>query len=170
MHPVSAVQIEYNPWSLEIEGEAGTNLLATCRELGVAVVAYSPLGRGLLTGNISTTSEFATGDNRPIMPRFSAENLARNQPVVDALRAMAERKGCTIAQLTLAWVLAQGDDFFPIPGTKRIKYLEDNVGALKVVLTPEEEGQIRSLIDRTGIAGTRGIPGILNEYADTPPL
>lgn len=114
VHPIAAVQVEYSPFTTDIE-DPQTNLLATCRELGVAIVAYSPLSRGLLSGQIKSPSGFEQGDVRRRYPRFSAENFPKNMAVVEGLKAIAE-KGCTAAQLTLAWLLSQGDDIFPIPG------------------------------------------------------
>jgi aryl-alcohol dehydrogenase-like predicted oxidoreductase len=114
VHPISAVEVEYSMFSLEIES-GGTGLLAACRELGVAVVAYSPLGRGMLTGRYRTAGDFGEGDRRQFFPRFSAENFGRNLELVEALKGCAERKGCSVGQLILAWLLAQGEDVFPIP-------------------------------------------------------
>ena len=170
MHPVSAVQVEYNPWSREIEGEQGTNLLATCRELGVSVFCYSPLGRGILTGRFTSSTVYAVDDFRNLSPRFSAENMARNEAVVGQFAALAEKKGCTPGQLALAWLIAQGDDIIPIPGTKSIKYLEENVGAAKVHLTADEQEEVRALCEQMDMAGQRNPQGFLNEYADTPEL
>lgn len=152
--PVDAVQIEYSPLDVDIESDAGTNLLATCRELGVAVVAYSPMGRGLLTGTVSSAASIAAeGDWRSLYPRFTGDNLDANMAVVDQFKALAERKGCTPAQLAIAWVLGQGLDVLPIPGTKKIKYLEDNVAAASIELADAEEAQIRQIV--SAIAGDR---------------
>lgn len=149
---VDAVQIEYSPFELEIEGDAGTNLMATCRELGVAVVAYSPLGRGMLTGSLESRQSISgDGDYRSLFPRFSDENLETNVKVVNQLKAMAEKKGCSAAQLALAWVLKQGEDVIPIPGTKKVKYLEENFDAIKVQLTDAEGKEIRNIV--AGVAG-----------------
>ncbi|WP_291990372.1 aldo/keto reductase [Candidatus Accumulibacter sp. ACC007] len=132
VHPVTALQSEYSLWSRDPEAE----VLAACRRLGVGLVPYSPLGRGFLTGALKRPEDFAADDYRRSSPRFQGENFARNLALVDRVRALAAEIGCTPAQLALAWVLAQGDDIVPIPGTKRRKYLDDNVGALAVRLTP----------------------------------
>lgn len=171
VHPIAAVQIEYNAWDLDIENETGTHLLAACRELGVATVAYSPLGRGILGGQVRSVDDLAETDVRRIMERWNVpENFAKNLEIVDILAEVAQRKGVTSSQLALAWVLKQGEDIIPIPGTKRIKYLEENVGAAKVDLTEEEEREIRKKVDDANVVGGRAIPGILNVFADTPPL
>jgi aryl-alcohol dehydrogenase-like predicted oxidoreductase len=122
VHPIAALQTEYSLWSREPEGE----LLDTVRELGIGFVAYSPLGRGFLTAKIRSLDELAEDDWRRSMPRFEQENFRRNMELVDRIRALATDKGCTPAQLALAWLLAQGDDLVPIPGTKRRRYLEEN--------------------------------------------
>ncbi|KAK3689339.1 NADP-dependent oxidoreductase domain-containing protein [Podospora appendiculata] len=168
--PVDAVQVEYNPWQLEIENDAGTNLLATCRELGVTVFAYSPLGRGFLTGQVRSPDDFAVDDFRRTLPRFSPENFYKNLQIVDKLQALAEKKGVTAGQLTLAWLVAQGDDIVPIPGTKKIKYLDENIAAAKLVLTAEEVKEIRTTIGGVQTAGSRCPPEYFATYADTPEL
>ncbi|KAI0414339.1 putative aldo/keto reductase [Xylaria grammica] len=151
---VDAVQAEYSPFEREIEGAAGTNLLDTCRELGVTLVAYSPLGRGMLTGVLNSQQSISgDGDYRSLFPRFSEENLDANVKVVNQLKIMAEKKGCTTAQLALAWVLKQGQHVIAIPGTKKIKYLEENFAALQVILTDAEEVEIREIA--AGVAGER---------------
>ncbi|PVH71527.1 Aldo/keto reductase [Cadophora sp. DSE1049] len=127
VHHISAVQIEYSPFALDIE-HPDIGLLNTCQELGVAVVAYSPLGRGMLTGAYKSPDDFEPGDFRTYAPRFSAENFPKNLKLIEDLGTIAKMKGCTTGQLTLAWLLAQGNDVFPIPGTKKIKYLEENLG------------------------------------------
>jgi aryl-alcohol dehydrogenase-like predicted oxidoreductase len=151
VHPIAALQTEYSLWSRDPEGE----LLDTVRQLGIGFVAYSPLGRGFLTAKITSVEDLAEDDWRRGMPRFERENFARNMELVEKIRAIAARKGCTPAQLALAWVLAQGDDIVPIPGTKRRQYLEENVGALDVRLTPEELTEIGSLIPPGAAAGSR---------------
>ncbi|TFB01387.1 Aldo-keto reductase [Trichoderma ghanense] len=168
VHPVSAVQVEYHPWAREIEGPKSKHLLQACRELGVATVAYSPLGRGILTGQYTSTAELATTDYRKSLTQFTGDNLRRNLQLVDRFKEVAQRKGCSLSQLALAWLLVQGHDIFPIPGTKKIKYLEDNFGAQEVRLTAEEAGEIRKLVDELGVAGERDVA--FNEYADTPAL
>jgi len=128
VHPIAALQTEYSLWSRDPEGE----LLDTVRELGIGFVAYSPLGRGFLTAKITSLDDLADNDWRRSMPRFEKENFGRNLELVERIKALAARKGCSPAQLALAWVLAQGDDIVPIPGTKRRRYLEENIGALDV--------------------------------------
>jgi aryl-alcohol dehydrogenase-like predicted oxidoreductase len=150
-HPMSAVQTEYSLFSRDPEKE----VLATCRELGIGFVPYSPLGRGVLSGTVTSTAQFGTGDFRSTTPRFQGENLARNLELVAALRDIAASKGCTVGQLALAWVLAQGDDIVPIPGTKRRRYLEENVAALAVDLTPEDLAAIEAIAPPGAAAGDR---------------
>ncbi|HEY4061861.1 MAG TPA: aldo/keto reductase [Puia sp.] len=145
--PVSAVQTEYSIWSREPE----EGMLETCRTLGVAFVAYSPLGRGFLTGQIKKFEDLAADDYRRYSPRFQGENFIRNLELVRKIEELAAQKGCTSSQLALAWVLSQGDHIFPIPGTKRIKYLEENAGALKVELTSAELSLIDAIAP-TGVA------------------
>lgn len=146
-----------------------TGLLQTCRELGIATVAYSPLGRGMLTGQYQSIDDFDENDFRRSIPRFSRENFSKNLQLVDALRAIADKKSCTSGQLSLAWLINQGDDIFPIPGTKRIKYLEENMGALDVVLTPDEDKQIRQAIERAEVYGTRVAETLMGGLVmDTP--
>ena len=140
--PVAAVQVEYSPFTLDIES-AQTKLLSTCRELAVAVVAYSPIGRGMLTGGIRSREDFEENDFRRLIPRFSEENFAKNLKFVDEINAIAKQRGCTASQLTLAWLLAQGKDVIPIPGTTRVDRLDENLGALEIKLTREEERAIR---------------------------
>ena len=146
-------------------------LLKTCRELGVTIVAYSPLGRGFVTGQYRSPADFEEGDFRKFSPRFSEENFPKNLKLVDQLKEIAEKKGCTTGQLTLAWEMAQGEDIVPIPGTKKIKYLEENMGALDVKLTKEENEKIRKAIESAEVHGGRypeAMMGLL--YADTPAL
>lgn len=138
VHPIAALQTEYSLWSRDVESE----ILPTCRELGIGFVPYSPLGRGFLTGKIRKLDDLAEGDWRRNSPRFQAENLKRNLELVGRIERTAKAKRCTPAQLALAWVLAQGEDIVPIPGTKRRVYLEENLGALVVRLTP---GNLKSL-------------------------
>lgn len=151
IHPITALQTEYSLWSREPEDE----LLKTCRELGVAFVAYSPLGRGFLTGQIKKFEDFEANDFRRYSPRFQGENFQKNLDIVKKLESLAAKKGCTTSQLALAWVMAQGDHLFPIPGTKRIKYLEENVGALNVKFTKEELTDIDAIAPKGAAAGLR---------------
>ena len=134
VHPITALQTEYSLWTRDPEDE----ILPTCRELGIGFVAYSPLGRGFLTGQFKRFEDFAADDYRRFSPRFQGENFKKNLDLVARVGEIATQKGCTPAQLALAWVLAQGEDIVPIPGTKRRKYLEENVGALNVQLTKED--------------------------------
>ena len=170
IHPISAVQIEYSPFTTDIESPA-TSLLSTCRSLGVSIIAYSPLGRGMLTGAYKSPNDFEEGDFRRISPRFSEENFPKNLKLVDAIGAIAKRKGCTPSQLTLKWLMAQGEDIIPIPGTKKIKYLEENMGALDVKLSKEEEQEIRKVVDEAEVHGERYPEGMMGRlFADTPEL
>jgi len=170
VHPIAAVQVEYSPFSLDIE-RAPVKLLATCRELGVAVVAYSPLGRGFLTGAYKSADDFEEGDFRRMSPRFSKENFPRNLKLVDELGAIAARKGCTTGQLTLAWLLAQGEDVIPIPGTKKVKYLEENVKALEVRLSEGEVAEVRRAVEGAEVHGGRYPEGMAASlFRDSPEL
>ena len=138
IHPIAALQTEYSLWTRDVE----TEILPTCRELGIGFVAYSPLGRGFLTGKIQNVNELAEGDWRRNSPRLQGDNLAKNLELVGRIELLANARRCTPAQLALAWVLAQGEDIVPIPGTKRQRYLEENLRALTVDLTP---GDLKSL-------------------------
>ena len=151
VHPVTALQSEYSLWSREPEDQ----VLETCRELGIAFVAYSPLGRGFLTGQIRSPEDFAPDDFRRNNPRFQGENFNKNLQLVTRLGDLAAQKGCTPSQLALAWVLAQGSHIFAIPGTKRVKYLEENVGALGFSLSPDELEQLEHIAPPGVAAGTR---------------
>lgn len=151
VHPIAAVQTEYSLWTRGVE----TEVLPTCRELGIGFVPYSPLGRGFLTGRFQSDTRFEEGDFRASMPRFTPENMATNRSLVDVIHQLAERKGCTAAQVALAWLLAQGDDIVPIPGTKRERYLMENVAALSVVLSPEEQARLGRSTAQLPVAGDR---------------
>jgi aryl-alcohol dehydrogenase-like predicted oxidoreductase len=151
VHPIAAVQSEYSLWTRDPEDGA----LEGCRRLGVGFVPYSPLGRGFLTGAIRSPDDFEADDYRRTSPRFQGENFAKNLALVDTVTALAESKSVTPAQLALAWVLAQGDDIVPIPGTKRRKYLDENIGALAVSLTREDLAAIESAFPRSAISGPR---------------
>ena len=151
VHPITAVQSEYSLWSRDPE----EGCLALCRELGIGFVSYSPLGRGFLTGEIKRFEDLAPDDYRRNTPRFQGENFKRNLELVRQVRAMAQEKRCTAAQLALAWVLAQGDDIVPIPGTKHRKYLWENIGALDVCLTSEDLGRLDELAPHKIAAGSR---------------
>jgi hypothetical protein len=165
---IAAVQLEYSPWSLEIESEQ-TALLRTARELGVAVVAYSPIGRGMLSGEIRSRDDFKEGDFRKFSPRFREENFAKNLALVDKLKGMADKKGCTLSQLCLAWLMAQGDDIIPIPGTTRIERVKENLASLNIKLSKEEEQEIRKACEEAEIHGERYPEQMLSTlFADTP--
>ena len=157
VHPIAALQTEYSLWSRDPEGE----LLETVRKLGIGFVAYSPLGRGFLTAKIANLDDLADDDWRRSMPRFEQENFRRNMELVERIKALAARKGCSPAQLAIAWVLAQGDDIVPIPGTKRRRYLEENIGALDVQLSPKELAEIDTILPAGAAAGSRySAPGM----------
>ena len=167
---IDAVQVEYSPWSLEIEGPESTNLLQTCRELGITVFAYSPLGRGFMTGQIKSLDDIPQQDLRRFVPRFSPENFTKNLVLVEKFKELAAKKNCTAGQLALAWLMAQGPDIIPIPGTKKIKYLEENIGSVHVKLSKDEEAEVRSWVNDIGVSGLKMAPGIITDYGDTPPL
>ncbi|MGA7910021.1 MAG: aldo/keto reductase [Candidatus Dormiibacterota bacterium] len=150
VHPITALQTEYSLWSREPERQ----ILATTRELGIGFVAYSPLGRGFLTGRFRT-SAFAQGDNRGRYPRFHSENLSRNLAIVDAVEAVAKRRGATAAQVALAWVMCRGDDIVPIPGTKRVRYLEENVASVDLTLDADEVAMLEAAAPVGATVGDR---------------
>ncbi|NII55946.1 aldo/keto reductase [Luteibacter sp. SG786] len=152
VHPITALQSEYSLWTRDPET---TGTLAACRENGVALVAYSPLGRGFLTGAITKPDDFAEDDYRRVNPRFTGENFAKNLAIVDKVKKFASDKGCTPGQLALAWVIAKGDDIVPIPGTKRVKYLEENAGAVDVKLSAAELADIDAVFPPDAAAGDR---------------
>ena len=152
VHPISALQNEWSLWSRDLE-ENGQ--LDAARELGISIVAYSPLGRGFLTGSIKSESDFAPDDFRRTSPRFTGENFAKNLELVREVERMAQTKGCTPSQLALAWLLAQGHDVIPIPGTKRVKYLEENVAAASVELSPAEVQRIEDIFPAGAASGAR---------------
>jgi aryl-alcohol dehydrogenase-like predicted oxidoreductase len=142
-HPITALQSEYSLWTRDPEeASGGESVLAACRALGVGLVPYSPLGRGFLTGQLKSPDDFGPDDFRSTSPRFQGENFQKNLDLVAEVQVMARDKDCTPAQLALAWVLAQGQHIVPIPGTKRVKYLEENLGALDVQLTPDDLARI----------------------------
>ncbi|ALE84941.1 aldo/keto reductase [Pseudonocardia sp. HH130629-09] len=151
VHPPAAVQSEWSLWTRDIEA----SVAPTCAELGVGVVPFSPLGRGFLTGAITSTGQFGEGDMRRGLPRFSEENLAANLAIVDALKAVAQRRGVTAGQLALAWVQSRGEHVVPIPGTKRRTYLEQNVEAATLELTAQELAEIEAAAPASAVAGER---------------
>jgi aryl-alcohol dehydrogenase-like predicted oxidoreductase len=151
VHPISALQSEWSLWSRDLEAD----VIPTARELGVGIVPYSPLGRGFLTGTVSSTDDLARGDFRRGTPRFEGDNFDRNLEVVERVRTIATEKGITPGQLALAWVEAQGDDVVPIPGTKRRAYLEENVAALDVQLTSDDIAELEAVASTSAVAGER---------------
>jgi aryl-alcohol dehydrogenase-like predicted oxidoreductase len=151
VHPISALQTEYSLWSREPEDE----LLPLLRKLGIGFVPYSPLGRGFLSGELKTIDDLAPDDRRRMFPRFQGENFAKNLAVVERVAAIAKQKNVTPSQLALAWVLAQGDDLVPIPGTKRLRYLEENLAACKIRLTAEELSSIAQASPKGSAVGNR---------------
>jgi len=157
VHPIAALQSEYSLWTRDPED----GVLDACRRLGIGFVAYSPLGRGFLAGAFRTPDDFAADDYRRSNPRFQGDNFTKNLALVDTVGAIARDKNCTPAQLALAWVLAQGDDIVPIPGTKRRKYLDENIGALRVQLSAEELARIEKTFPREGVRGERYAPAMM---------
>src|SRR5689334_12861892 len=151
VHPITAVQTELSLWSRDAQAE----VIPTVRELGIGYVAYSPLGRGFLSGRFKSPADFPEDDFRKNHPRFQGENFEKNLQLVEEVEAMAKEKGCTTAQLALAWVLAQGDDIVPIPGTKHVKYLDENIGALDVRLTDEDQKRLDAILPPGAAAGER---------------
>lgn len=154
-HPITALQTEYSLWSRDPEDE----LLGVVRELGIGFVPYSPLGRGFLSGDIKSIDDLAPDDFRRTNPRFAGDNFQKNLDLVDAVGAIAADKGVTAAQLALAWVLSQGEDLVPIPGTRRISTLEQNAAAADIVLTPDDLARIEAVFPRGAAAGERYAPG-----------
>jgi len=154
VHPIAAVQSEYWLWTREIEAE----VLPACRDLGVSFVAYSPLGRGFLTGSIGKDADLAANDFRRISPRFQGDNLERNLRIVDVVKTLAAARGATPGQVALAWLLHQGKDIVPIPGTKRIKYLEENVAAAPLTLSTDELARLDQALPPGAAAGDRYPP------------
>ncbi len=161
VHPISALQSEWSLWTRDIEVE----VLGVARELGVAIVPYSPLGRGMLTATLDRRDALTSDDRRLAGPRFSEANFDANRAVVDRLVAEADARGCSAGQLALAWLLAQGDDVIPIPGTRRVQHLEENAGAASMALTREEADALAGMV--TGFVGERY--GYAHAYGDSPP-
>lgn len=161
-HPIAALQTEYSLWSRDPED----GVLAACRELGVGFVAYSPLGRGFLTGQIKRFEDLAADDYRRFSPRFQGESFAKNLELVARVEQLAAKKGVTASQLALAWVLAQGDDIVPIPGTKRRTYLEENLGAQRVELSAEDLASIEAVAPRGAADGLRYPAAMMGSIAD----
>src|ERR1700720_4504524 len=158
VHPIAALQSEYSLWSREVETNG---VLATCRELGITFVPYSPLGRGFLTGAIQKVADLDPTDWRRTNPRFAEEALQNNIKLADAVKELAAKKSCTPAQFALAWVLAQGNDMIPIPGTKRVRYLEDNMGALAVHLSESDLEEAELRFREIAVVGERYTPEMM---------
>jgi aryl-alcohol dehydrogenase-like predicted oxidoreductase len=158
IHPIAALQSEYSLWSREVEANG---VLATCRELGITFVPYSPLGRGFLTGAIQKLEDLDPTDWRRTNPRFGEKALQENFKLVAAVKELASEKGATPAQLALAWVLVQGHDVVPIPGTKRLRYLEENMGALRVNLTESDRKKIAERLASIQVVGERYTPDMM---------
>ncbi|PVH74155.1 Aldo/keto reductase, partial [Cadophora sp. DSE1049] len=153
VHPIAAAEMEFSLFALEIESSE-TKFLETARDLGVKIIPYSPLGRGFLTGTLRSRDDFDEKDVRKMFPRFSEENFGDNLKLVEGLEVVAATKDCTPGQLALAWVLAQGEDFIPIPGTKNVRFLQENAGAVDVKLSIEDDTRIRMMIESVG--GSKG--------------
>jgi aryl-alcohol dehydrogenase-like predicted oxidoreductase len=163
VHPIAALQSEWSLWSRDIEGL----VVDTARELGIGIVAYSPLGRGFLTGQITTPDDFPEGDIRAHLPRFTGANFTHNIELVETVRSLAADKGCTPGQLALAWVLSRGEDVVPIPGTKRRTYLEENLAAVDVVLSRSDLASIEAVFPAGASAGDR-YPDMTSVGVTTP--
>ncbi|MDZ7840952.1 MAG: aldo/keto reductase [Gammaproteobacteria bacterium] len=151
VHPITAVQTEYSLWTREVERE----ILPTCRELGIGFVPYSPLGRGFLTGRFQDRAEFGDGDFRNKLPRFTKEAIDTNRRIADMIAKMARQKGCSPAQLSLAWLLSKGPDIVPIPGTKQLRYIEENAAATQIALSAEEQRDLEKETARLPVIGER---------------
>ncbi|KAF7974969.1 hypothetical protein HWV62_10705 [Athelia sp. TMB] len=171
VHPIAAIEVEYSPFTLDIE-DPKIALLQTARELGVQVVAYAPLGRGLLTGQYKSPDDFEERDFRRKVPRYSKENFPKILRLADGLKKIGEKHGATAGQVSLAWLLAQGEDIIPIPGTTKVKYLEENIAAANVKLTQEDLQEVRKAAeDADATEGTRYPEGSATLlFADTPAL
>ncbi|CAM8918090.1 unnamed protein product [Rhodiola kirilowii] len=167
VHPITAVQLEWSLWTRDVEEE----IVPTCRELGIGIVAYSPLGRGFLSSGTKLVESLTEDDFRKNLPRFQPENLRHNQTIFERVSEMAAKKGCTPSQLALAWVHHQGPDVCPIPGTTKIENLESNIGALSVSLTAEEMAELEALVLADNVKGDRYFTGLATwKTADTPPF
>ncbi|XP_034686542.1 probable aldo-keto reductase 2 [Vitis riparia] len=167
VHPITAVQLEWSLWSRDVEED----IVPTCRELGIGIVAYSPLGRGFLSSGAKIVENLSDNDSRKYFPRFQPENLEHNKILYERVSEIATRKGCTPSQLALAWVHHQGDDVCPIPGTTKIENLNQNIGALSVKLTPEEMAELESIASADVVKGDRYQTTTFTwKNSDTPPL
>jgi aryl-alcohol dehydrogenase-like predicted oxidoreductase len=171
VHPISAIQVEFSPFCLDIEYEE-IGLLKAARELGVAIIAYSPLGRGLLTGQYRSPDDFEANDFRRTIPRFSKENFPNILKIADGLKEMGQKHGASAGQVALAWILSQGDDFIPIPGTKKIKYLKENLDSINVKLSKEELQAVRDLCEKADAHKEARYNVVMSGllFKDTPPL
>ncbi|OAA52125.1 Aldo/keto reductase [Cordyceps fumosorosea ARSEF 2679] len=170
VHPITAYQVEYSPLFLDIESPR-TSILSTCRELGIAVVAYSPVARGLLTGAVKSHADLlSAGDFRAAVPKFSADNFPRITALVGRIEEIGARHGATPAQVCLAWVAAQGEDVISIPGTSKVRYLEENVKALEVQLSEEEVAELRKYAEATELPGDRYPAAFGSMFRDSVPL
>lgn len=171
VHPISALQVEYSPFTLDIEDEK-VGLLKTARELGITIVAYAPLGRGLLTGRFKSPDDFEPNDWRRSVARYSKENFPNILKIADGLKRVGARKNATAGQVALAWVLAQGDNIIPLAGTTKVENLDENLGAFKIHLTPEDNEEIRTIARLADAArGDRYPPAMARIlFTDTPPL
>ncbi|ESR36573.1 putative aldo-keto reductase 2 [Citrus sinensis] len=167
VHPITAVQLEWSLWTRDVEED----IIPTCRELGIGIVAYSPLGRGFFSSGSKLAESLSEGDYRKHLPRFQPGNLEHNQKLFERVNEIAANKGCTPSQLALAWVHHQGDDVCPIPGTTKIANLNENIKALSVKITPEEMAELEAIASADNVKGDR-YPSSLGTYktADTPPL
>ncbi|KAK6146277.1 hypothetical protein DH2020_020146 [Rehmannia glutinosa] len=167
IHPITAVQLEWSLWSRDVEAE----IIPTCRELGIGIVAYSPLGRGFFSSGPKLVQTFSQGDFRKHLPRFQPENLEHNKNLFERVSNMATQKGCTPSQLALAWVHHQGNDVCPIPGTTKIDNLEHNIGALSVKLTPQDMAELESITSAEAVKGARYASNISTwQNSETPTL
>ncbi|KIM79230.1 hypothetical protein PILCRDRAFT_823831 [Piloderma croceum F 1598] len=171
VHPISALQVEYSPFTLDIEDEK-IGLLKTARELGVIIVVYAPLGRGILTGQYKSPDDFEEHDYRRSLPRFGKENFPNILKIADAMKQIGEKHSATAGQVSLVWLLAQGNDVIPIPGTTKIKYLEENLGVIKIQLNPTDLEEVRSKAELADASqGDRYPPGFTElSFSDTPAL
>ncbi|KAC9579623.1 hypothetical protein E3N88_45611 [Mikania micrantha] len=167
VHPITAIQLEWSLWSRDVEQE----IIPTCRELGIGIVAYSPLGRGFFSSGSNMIEKLEDGDARKYLPRFQPENLKHNKILYERVNELARKKGCTTSQLSLAWVHHQGNDVVPIPGTTKIQNLEQNIGALSVKLTPEDMAELESIASASSVKGDRYNAGLVTYLdSETPPL
>ncbi|TFY56534.1 hypothetical protein EVJ58_g7583 [Rhodofomes roseus] len=171
VHPIAALEVEYSPFTLDIEDDK-IGLLKTARQFGTTIIAYSPLGRGLLTGKYKSPDKFDEGDFRRQIPRYSHENFPNILKIASGLEQIGARHGASAGQTALAWVLAQGEDIIPIPGTTNIERLNENMGAAKFKLTPEEVSEVRKIAESANATQGPRYPPLLNSvlFADTPPL